>query len=56
MPGHPNATAAAVGGALGVLVVWIIELLGPSVDPEVAGAITTLCAALVLFVGRRRGV
>ena len=38
----PKVTAAAVGGAVGIIVVWILGLFGVTVPAEVAGAISTV--------------
>jgi hypothetical protein len=42
----PNTTirTAAIGGAMGVVIVWILTMFGIVVPDTVAGAIATLCA------------
>jgi hypothetical protein len=42
---RPNATAAGVGGAVGVLVVYVGGLAGWNPPPEVAAAVATLASA-----------
>lgn len=37
----------AVGGALGILIVWILKSVGVEVPDTVAGAIATLSAAIL---------
>lgn len=37
----------ALGGAVSIVVVWIIGLLGIAVPPEVASAFTVICTVLV---------
>lgn len=37
----------ALGGAISVILVWILGLLGLVVPPEVAGAIAVVCTTLV---------
>ncbi len=59
MPSHPNATAAALGGAVATILVFILEELGVAngdIPAEIGAAIATLIAAVVLFVGRPRSV
>lgn len=51
---HPNASAAGISGAVVTIGVWAATSLGVEVPPEVAAAVTTVVAALVLAVGRRR--
>ena len=48
----PNTTVrtAAIGGAMGVVIVWILTLFGIVVPDTVAGAIATLCAVLLGWV------
>ena len=55
---HPNATAAAGSGGVGVLVVYLLSIAGIDVPPEVAAAIAGALATVVLFVGSRgvRGI
>jgi hypothetical protein len=55
MKGHPNATAAGVAGALTILLVWVLSLVHVDVPTEVASAITTVGATVVLLIGRRGG-
>ena len=38
----PKVTAAAAGGGLAVILVWVAGLLGVDVPPEVAAAFTTV--------------
>jgi putative flippase GtrA len=53
---HPNTAAAGVAGAVGVLVTYILTALGVDVPPTVGGAISTIIAALALFIpGPKRG-
>lgn len=37
----------ALGGAISVILVWCLGLLGATVPPEVAGAIAVVCTTLV---------
>lgn len=48
----PNTTVgtAAVGGAVGVIIVWILGLFGLVVPDTVAGAIATLSAVVFGWV------
>ncbi len=41
---HPKTTAAAGGGALGIVVVWLLGLAGVTVDPIVAAALASVVA------------
>jgi hypothetical protein len=50
---HPNASVAALAGALTVVAVWIAKSFGLDVPAEVASALTTIIAAGILFAGRR---
>lgn len=43
MPIHPKAIGGTVGGALGIVLTWILIQFGLDVTPEVAGAISTIC-------------
>lgn len=44
----PDTTVgtAAIGGALGVIIVWILTLTGIEVPDTVGAAISTLCAVI----------
>jgi hypothetical protein len=54
-PGNnPNATVTALAGSTSVLFVWIAQMAGLGVPPEVASAATTLFAGLILWIGRPR--
>ena len=37
----------ALGGAISILIVWIIGLFGVPVPPEVSSAFTVICTVLV---------
>jgi hypothetical protein len=51
---HPNATAAALAGAVVTIAVYVAGLAGLSDIPdEVVAALTTIVLALVLYIGRR---
>lgn len=54
MTGHPNATAAAIGGALTTILVWILGAFGVEPTAEVSAAFTTLIIALLLFAKGRK--
>lgn len=55
MNAHPNASAAAIAGAIVTVVVWAADEFGRLAIPEfVVAALTTLVLAGVLFLGRRR--
>lgn len=41
----PKVQAAGAAGAVTVILVWIVGLLGVDIPPEVASAFTTLIAA-----------
>jgi hypothetical protein len=45
MPVHRKVQAGAIGGALGIIVVWILESLGVDVPSEVGAAISTVIGA-----------
>jgi len=45
---RPNFTAAGLGGAVAVLVIWIITLFNLNPPPEVAAAIATICSAFTV--------
>ena len=49
---HPNTVAATVGGALGILITAILGWSGLDVTGEVGGAISTLCAAVLVLTSR----
>lgn len=51
---HPNASVAGGAGAFTVVVVYVATQFGLDVPAEVASAFTTLVAAAVLYLGRRR--
>lgn len=44
---HPKAVGTGVGGALSLVIIWLLTLAHVSTTPEVAGALVTL----VTFVG-----
>ena len=54
---NPNATAGGATGAIVVLIVWILTLLGLDVPPTVAAALTVLISSVVVYIGplKRRG-
>jgi len=39
---HPKTAAAGIGGALAVIIVWVLSLFSIDVPPEVAAALTTI--------------
>jgi hypothetical protein len=41
---HPKVAAAGLAGAAATVLIWIGELAGVEVTPEVAAAITTIVA------------
>ena len=41
---HPKVAAAGIGGAAATLLIWIGEMFGLDVTPEVAAAIATIIA------------
>jgi hypothetical protein len=41
---HPKIAAAGAAGAVSVILVWVAELAGLAVPPEVASALTALLA------------
>lgn len=41
---HPKVKASGIAGAVSILLIAALEGLGVDVSPEVAGAITTVCA------------
>jgi hypothetical protein len=51
---NPNATMATLAGSLTIILVWIVTAAGMEVPAEVASALTTVIAALLLLVGRKR--
>ncbi|MGH2714793.1 MAG: hypothetical protein ACRDM7_13090 [Thermoleophilaceae bacterium] len=55
MTTHPNTTAGGLAGAIGILIVFALGEAGVDVSPELAAAISTVCATVVLFIGRRFG-
>lgn len=52
MLNNPNTNAGAVGGALGVLVSWLLGRYHVGLSAEDGAAISTGLAALVLYIGR----
>jgi len=50
---NPNASVAAVAGAVTIVLIWIAGIAGLAVPAEVASAFTTVVAAIILWVGRR---
>ena len=50
---HPKVSAAAIAGAVSIIIVFVLTLLGVPVDPTVAQAITTV---LSLAAGYLKGV
>ncbi len=54
MSNNPNASVAAVAGAITILLVWIAGLVSLDVPAEASSAFTTLIVAAILFVGNRR--
>lgn len=53
MRNHPNALAAGTSGTFAVIVAWLMDQLGLTVDQAIAAAIATAIIVTVLFVGRR---
>jgi hypothetical protein len=51
---HPNATITALAGAITVILIWIVGVAGLAVPAEVGSAFTTIVAAVILALGRRR--
>jgi hypothetical protein len=49
---NPNTNAAGIGGALGVLVSWLLGHYHVTLSAEDGAAISTGTAAFVLYVGR----
>jgi hypothetical protein len=45
---RPNFTAAGLGGALAVILVWVLSLFNLSPPPEVAAAFATAFSALTV--------
>ena len=52
MMSNPNTNAGTLGGALGVLVTWLLGHYHVALSAEDGGAISTGLAALVLYIGR----
>lgn len=50
---NPNASVATAAGAAVTVAIWVATSLGLDVPPEVAAAVTTLVAAVVLYIGKR---
>lgn len=55
---HPNATVAGGGATAGILLVWILSLVGVELPPAVAAVTAGLIPVALLFIGRNglRGV
>jgi len=51
---NPNATVATLAGALTVILVWAVGVAGLTIPAEVASAATTIIAAGLLALGKRR--
>ena len=49
---NPNTNAGAIGGALGVLVTWLLGHYHVTLSAEDGAAISTGIAALILYIGR----
>lgn len=49
---NPKVTAATLAGAVTVVLVWIVGVLGVSVPPEVASAVTTILAFTAGYLKR----
>lgn len=47
MPVKRKVQASVLGGALGILVVWLISLTGTDVPAEVGGAFSTVFGGLL---------
>jgi hypothetical protein len=45
-----KVTAAVTAGAIATILVWILNLAGVNVPPEVAAAITTILAAVAGYL------
>lgn len=54
MTNNPNASVAAVAGAVTILIVYAASLFGVDVPAEAASGFTTLVAAAILYLGNRR--
>ena len=52
MNANPNTNGAALGGAIGVLVAWLLGRYHVTLSAEDGAAISTGVAALVLYIGR----
>ena len=52
MLSNPNTNAGAIGGALGVLVSWLLGHYHVDLSAEDGAAISTGIAALLLYIGR----
>ena len=44
---HPKVVGATIGGSLGILIVWLLGLAHVTVDPVVAGALTSVVASFL---------
>ncbi len=42
---HPKVAAAGLAGSISILVIWLLGLAHVTVDPVVAGALSTALAA-----------
>ena len=51
---NPNAMMATLAGSMTVILVWIVGVAGLAVPAEVASAVTTIIAAVLLAVGKRQ--
>lgn len=49
---NPNTNAGALGGAIGVLVSWLLGHYHVSLSAEDGAAISTGIATLLLYIGR----
>ena len=47
---HPKTVGAGTGGTIGILVVWCLGLAHVTVDPVVAGALTSAVAGLLSWL------
>lgn len=54
MTSNPNASVAAVAGAVTILIVYIASIFGLDVPAEAASGFTTLFAAAILFFGKKQ--
>lgn len=49
----PKTSAAALTGALTVVLIWVVGLFHVTVPPEIASAITTILSSLAAYLAPR---